>query len=114
MPRDPSRYTPFAISVAHIHDEVVLAVEGELELASADQLERSVARLQQPEIKRIVLDLSQVQFIDSSGLRVLLAVRNAAKRKGHALVLVAPAPSVQRIFEITGTRGLFDWQSRRP
>jgi hypothetical protein len=44
---------------------------------------------------------------------VLLALRNDAKRNGHALTLVPPAPTVGRIFAITGTRGLFDWRGDR-
>ena len=111
---EPSRYRPFAISVARSDEEVTLVVEGELDLASADQLERNIPHLRLPEIKRIVLDLRQVQFIDSTGLRLLLALRNDAKRNGHALVLVPPAPSVRRIFAITGTRGLFDWRCDPP
>ena len=59
---------------------------------------------------RIVLDLRLVDFIDSTGLRVLLTLRNDIKRNGHALLLVPPQPAVRRIFAITGTRGLFDWQ----
>jgi anti-anti-sigma factor len=57
-----------------------------------------------------VLDLTDVDFIDSTGLRVLLNIRNDAKRNDHVLTLVAPGPTARRIFEITGTRGLFEWR----
>ena len=45
---------------------------------------------------------------------MLLSLRNDAKRNGHALTLVSPAPTVQRIFALTGTRGLFDWRVDHP
>lgn len=86
---------------------------GELDLESADKVDRRVSELRASEVTQIVLDLRQVAFIDSSGLRVLLALRNDAKRNGHTLRLVPPAPTVRRLFEITGTRGLFDWQGDR-
>ena len=83
---------------------------GELDLDASDKLNDGVSQLRRPETTEIVLDLRGVDFIDSTGLRVLLALRNDAKRNGHALTLIPPPPGVQRIFDITGTGGLFDWQ----
>ena len=114
MRPDLSRYTPFAISVMRSDEEVALVVVGELDLESADKLERNVSQLRAPDVTRIVLNLRQVEFIDSSGLRVLLNLRNDAERNGHALTLIPPAPAVRRVFEITGTRTLFDWREDRP
>ncbi len=109
-----SQYRPFAISVIRSDEEVALVLVGELDLESADKLERNVSQLRVPDVTRIVLDLRQVQFIDSTGLRVLLTLRNDAKRNGHALTLIPPAPAVRRVFEFTGTRGLFDWREDPP
>lgn len=103
-------YTPFDISVIRSDEEVAVVVVGELDIESARTLERSVSPLRGPEVKRVLLDLSQVEFIDSTGLRVLIALRNGAKRNGHSLTLRPPARVVQRVFQITGTRGLFDWR----
>jgi anti-sigma B factor antagonist len=108
-PRSP-RYAPFAISTAFDAESAVIAPIGELDLASADRFEAEVMRARSTGCTRIVLDLRQVDFIDSTGLRVLLSLRNDIKRNGHALLLVPPPPVVLRIFAITGTRGLFDWQ----
>jgi anti-anti-sigma factor len=51
-----------------------------------------------------------VEFLDSMGLRVLLSLRNDAKRDGHSLVLVPGPRAVQRVFALTATRTLFDWR----
>ena len=107
---EPPPYTPFAISTTLDRERAVIAPVGELDLASAGRLEAEVMRARSTGASRIVLDLSQVDFIDSTGLRVLLSLRNDSKRNGHALLLVPPGPAVRRIFAITGTRGLFDWQ----
>ena len=100
-----------ALTIAQPKDDMVkIALRGELDLDSAGRLEAEVGRARAGGAGRIVLDLQQVDFIDSTGLRVLLGLRNDVKRRGHALLLVPPGPAVLRIFAITGTRGLFDWQ----
>ena len=91
-------------------DEVAVAPVGELDLASADRLAEEVRQLMAAGATQIVLDLRQVDVIDSTGLRMLLSLRNDAKRNEQALTLVPPISAARRIFEITGTRGLFDWR----
>ena len=105
-----SRHKPFAISVVRDRDEVAVVPVGELDLATADKLGHEVRQVKAAGVARIVLDLRQVDFIDSTGLRMLLSLRNDAKRNEHALTLDPPTPTARRIFEITGTRGLFDWR----
>ena len=112
-PKEPGieyqRYTPFALSAAQRDAEATLVVVGELDLESADELTHGVWKLRLPEITEIVLDLRRVDFIDSSGLRALLALHDDAAGNGHALKLIPPPPSARRVFEITGTWDLFEW-----
>ena len=110
---DNQPYTPFGLTVTQSDEEVAVVLAGELDLESADELHHRVSELQLDTITEIVLDLREVDFIDSSGLRALLALRNDAERNGHALTLVPPAPTAGRVFEITGTWGLFDWRGAR-
>ena len=110
MPDHSPPYEPFAISVVRNGDEVAVVAVGELDLASADSLGDQFREVGAAGAVRIVLDLRQVVFIDSTGLRMLLSLRNDAKRNEHGLTLVPPTPAARRIFEITGTHGLFDWQ----
>jgi anti-anti-sigma factor len=113
MAADASRYRPFSISAERLGAEAAIVVAGDLDLASADTLEREFARQRADGVTRFVIDLSEVEFIDSTGLRVLLALRNDAKRHAHALTLIPPSPIVRRIFTITATRTLFDWKEDR-
>ena len=106
-----SPFRRFEISVRAGREGSVVVPVGELDLASADRLGETVAQESTRGATRLVVDLSEVDFIDSTGLRVLLSLRNDAKRNGHELTLVAPPPGVRRIFEITGTRGLFRWRT---
>lgn len=104
-----SRYEPFSVTVVDVRDDGVMIIPvGELDLACTDELAREVRRARASGSVRVVLDLRGIQFIDSAGLRLLLSLRNDAKRNGHRLILVPPGRAVGRIFEITATRGLFD------
>jgi anti-anti-sigma factor len=102
---------PFSISVVRSRGEVAVVPVGGVDLASAEILRHQVAKVQAGGAAQIVLDLTDVHFIDSTGLRMLLNIRNDAKRNHQTLTLVASAPTARRIFKITGTRGLFDWRA---
>ncbi len=106
------RYAPFAVSVARSAAEVVVAPSGELDLASVDELTREVHELWSDGARRVLVDLEPLEFIDSSGLRALLSLREDAVRDGHDLALRPGPPVVQRIFDLTGTRELFHWRTR--
>ena len=108
LPAQPPE--PFSVAVVPDRREVAVVPEGELDLATADALDDEVRELRASGFEHILVDLRRLTFLDSSGLRVLLTLRNDAVREGHTLKLVPGPRSVQRVFEITGTRGLFDWR----
>lgn len=101
---------PFRVDIVPENGAVVVALSGELDLASADVLEREVRRLRLAGSNHVVVDLRDVEFMDSTGLRLLISLRNTAKREGHGMVVVPGSRQVQRIFDLTATRGLFDWR----
>lgn len=101
---------PFRADVVSGGDEIVVAAIGELDLQSAPVLEQQVARLRAGGHERVVVDLRQVEFIDSTGLRVLLGLHRAAQSEGRVIALVPGPRQVQRIFELTATHALFHWR----
>lgn len=92
---------------------VVLAVRGELDLASSPLLERELVALDQAGAERLVVDLSDVRFMDSTGLHALLAARRRALDSGRALTIKPGPDAVQRIFELTRTATLFEFDGER-
>lgn len=86
-----------------------MTAAGDLDLPAADAFEREV-RSVAASGERLLIDLRAVEFLDSGGLRALLALRNDAKRHGRELALVPGPAAVQRVFVLSGTRGLFDWR----
>lgn len=81
-------------------DRVVLAMHGELDLASAPTLEREIADAIE-ETPLLVLDVEDLQFIDSTGLRVILTAHERAREEGHELALTRGSRQIQRLLEIT-------------
>jgi anti-sigma B factor antagonist len=101
---------PFRTEVVVGPDEAVVAMTGELDLQSAEVLEREVVALHAAGHDRIVVDLGEIAFIDSTGLRVLLGLHRASERAGRRLSLVRGPDPVHRIFELTATAALFHWR----
>jgi len=83
-------------------DRVVLHLEGELDPHTAPLLKREVDQLAAAGARNIVLDLSQLQFIDSSGLRVVISAHRELDDLGGRLSLRSPSETAQRLLEITG------------
>ncbi len=81
---------------------VSVALQGELDLASAPQLEQQLRAIESRRPQRLIVDLAGLAFIDSTGLRLLLQADERCGRSGCELVLRPGDPSVQRVFDVTG------------
>jgi anti-anti-sigma factor len=85
-----------------------VAIGGELDARSGMRLHAELARIEtraKPGV--LILDLSGLSFIDSSGLRVLFHAERRARTEGRRVVLVPGSGVVQRVFEITGALARF-------
>ncbi|HEX3391885.1 MAG TPA: STAS domain-containing protein [Solirubrobacteraceae bacterium] len=111
MSGQPPKSGSLEVASAAIDDTVTVTLRGELDLASVGALQERLTAVEQGEPPRIVLDLSELSFIDSSGLRVLLLAHGRAREGGRELVLTQGSDAVQRVFEMTGTRDLLHFQS---
>jgi anti-sigma B factor antagonist len=102
----------FSIRTEQHGDAAVVVPTGELDLASAPALEATLARsFDAAGSGRVVLDLRELEFIDSSGLRALLTARRRAEDVGAAFSLVGGHPGLERTLEIAGVRTVFSWTS---
>jgi anti-sigma B factor antagonist len=79
----------------------VVELTGELDIATAPKLEDEVRRLEAEGGKLIAIDLRGLEFMDSSGLRALLAADTRARERGARLVLVRGDDRIQRVLRIT-------------
>ena len=83
-----------------------VSLSGELDLSSAPIAEEALNAVIADGFRAIMVDLRDLRFIDSSGLRTLLQARNRADTSGKGLILVGASDSAQRLFELTGTQYL--------
>jgi anti-anti-sigma factor len=79
-----------------------VALAGELDLATAPQLEAMTVEVCGNGACELVLDLRDLAFIDSTGLRAILTARDHCEEQRCELFLTPGPPAVQRLFELTG------------
>ncbi len=80
----------------------VAALSGEVDLAAAEAVEERIRTALTGEPDVLVLDLRQVEFLDSSGLRVVLTLDREQRDRGARLVVVRGGRRVARVMELTG------------
>ncbi|RYG63980.1 anti-sigma factor antagonist [bacterium] len=80
----------------------VVEVGGEIDLHSAPQLRAELLKAVEAVTPRVVIDLGEVTFIDSTGIGVLVGALKRAREKGGALNFCGIQSRVKRVFEITG------------
>ena len=83
-----------------------VALSGEFDLAGAGAFEAEMLRVEATDAGAIVVDLGGLAFIDSTGLRLLLAAHERSAADSRRLVLRRGSAKVQRVFAITGLEGL--------
>jgi anti-sigma B factor antagonist len=85
----------------------VVAASGEVDLYTAPELERALAGPLAEGTARLVVDLSEATFVDSTTLHVLLRAARQLDREAGELIVVAPDANVRKVFEITGLNRFF-------
>ena len=83
-------------------DVVVISVAGELDMATAPQLQAPIDELLGQGHKRLIFDLSEVSFCDSTGLSVFVRAKNSCDAVDGEVRLAEPQRGVMRILEVSG------------
>lgn len=88
--------------------QVVLPITGDLDVVGATAAHKQLLGLALRPGDRLVLDLSELHFMDSTGIRLILRARDHALRHGAAFVVVRGPDSVMRVLELVGLDGQLD------
>ena len=97
MSRDPRQ---FRVTAERLGSAALVAVEGELDIATLPELEDAVTRLRSPGLERLVIDLRELEFLDSMSIELLLRLHGELTAAGAELVIVRGPPVVNRIFDL--------------
>ncbi len=88
-------------------DRTIVSVAGEVDAASADRLRNAIIEVIDGGQSEVAVDMREVSFMDSSGLRVLIAGYKAAESAGGTLTVRNPSDVVTRLLDITGQLNRF-------
>jgi stage II sporulation protein AA (anti-sigma F factor antagonist) len=96
----------FSSSATQDAGRVVLAIAGDVDLAAEARFRADVDRAWDGSTD-LVVDCSQVDFLDSMGLRVLMRARQRAADNSRAVIIAAPSEQVRRVLQLAGVAKLF-------
>lgn len=99
----------FSFAVDERDGRIVVEVRGELDLATASELEEQTLAPAR-EGRHVVLDLRELEFMDSSGVRVIVTTHQAAQDGGGRLTVLPgpPGSAVLRVLEVSGLVGVLE------
>ena len=92
----------FRVEVRNHGRAAVIAVSGELDLASSPALQEELDRLASSDAELLIIDLRELDFMDSTGLSVLVRAHQRAEEQGRRLAMVKGPQQVQRLLSLTG------------
>ena len=96
---------PFVVSTRWANDGPVVRVCGELDVATAGRFREAVHRALDGRARRLVIDVAELDFIDSTGLGVLVSAVKAMAARSGTVVVQSPSRAILRVLEITGLDG---------
>ena len=94
--------------INEIDDKYVVTLEGEMDTAAAIEAEEVLKQLYDNDGKEVVFECKGLEYIASSGLRILLGLLKNAKAKGNKVVLKNMNDEIKDVFKMTGFIDLFD------
>ncbi len=90
--------------------KITAALVGELDTAAALEVEKTLQPLYDSNGKDIIIDCTELEYIASSGLRILLSILKQARANGSRLVLKNVNEDIQEVFRLTGFNSIFDFE----
>jgi len=88
-------------------DHTVISVAGEIDLYTAPRLQAELMTALTACPARLIVDMSHVDFCDSTGINVLLAAHRQARERGGELQLASPGSATRKVLQVTGLESVF-------
>lgn len=96
------------ITINNQEDRLVAAVSGDLDNAASTQAERGLAPVLECTDRDIVIDCTELNYISSSGLRIMLNIYKHTRANGHTATLKGMTDEVEEVFRLSGFLQLFN------
>ena len=96
------------LATSEVEGATIIAVGGEIDVYTAPKLREEIHRRLDQGDTRIVVDLTNVAYMDSSGLGVLIGALKRAREENGDLIVASPNPRIARILDVTGLSKIFN------
>lgn len=94
--------------IKELEDKFLVTLEGELDTAAAVDVEKTLQPLYTTNGKNVEIDCLQLEYIASSGLRILISILKGAKNGGSQVILKGMNDDIKTVFKLTGFINLFE------
>ena len=96
--------------IEELDDKFVVTLEGEMDTAAATEAEEVLKQLYENEGKEVIFECEGLEYIASSGLRILLSILKGAKSNGSRVVLKNVNDDIKNVFKLTGFISIFEFE----
>lgn len=111
-PSHPEENKALAIVPQHEDGTQHIRLSGELDVSTVPEFNKRISELRQRDIHSIVLDLSGITFMDSTGLSAILVAEMHARMRGQRFSVIEGPPHVNELFRLTGVDNFLEIVSR--
>ena len=96
--------------IEELDDKFVITLEGEMDTAAATEAEEVLKQLYENEGKEVIFECEGLEYIASSGLRILINILKATMAKGNRVVLRNVNDDIKNVFKLTGFLNIFEFE----
>lgn len=97
-------------SIQQQDDKILVTLQGELDTAAAAEVEQTLQPLYNSNGRDVIIDCTELEYIASSGLRILISILKGAKAGGSKVTLKNVNEDIQSVFKLTGFISLFEFE----
>ena len=97
-------------SIEEMEGKLIATLEGELDTAAAEEVEEILKPLYEADGKDVIIDCSGLEYIASSGLRILLGILKGAKATGSKVIMRGASDDIKNVFKLTGFISVFEFE----
>jgi anti-sigma B factor antagonist len=97
-------------TIQQSEDKYLITLEGEMDTAAAVEVEKQLQPLYNTNGQDVIIDCSKLEYIASSGLRILISILKGAKAGGSKVVLKDVNDDIKTVFKLTGFINIFDFE----
>ena len=97
--------------IEEVDGKIIATLEGELDTAAAIEVDQVLQPLYKSDGRDVIIECSGMEYIASSGLRILMSILKGAKAGGSKVILRHVNDDIQNVFRLTGFIGLFEFEN---